>query len=93
MILNALKIDPAATWRKPWRYVVSPQRSPFSQWRKLIFPLMWVQMVYARFSHSHIQTLTRTPNANAEMLDCCRPLDWVKRYGITLAEFTWAVMR
>lgn len=40
-------------------------------------------------THSH----ARSPNANAEMLDCCRPLDWVKRYGITLAEFTWAVMR
>ncbi|KAI5786713.1 Phytochelatin synthase-domain-containing protein [Pyronema domesticum] len=46
MILNALKIDPAATWRKPWRW--------FTQ----------------------------------EMLDCCRPLDWVKENGITLAEFT-----
>ncbi|KAF8252187.1 Phytochelatin-domain-containing protein [Wilcoxina mikolae CBS 423.85] len=46
MILNALKIDPAATWRKPWRW--------FTQ----------------------------------EMLDCCRPLEWVKQNGITLAEFT-----
>ncbi|KAA8904829.1 Phytochelatin synthase-domain-containing protein [Sphaerosporella brunnea] len=46
MILNAFKIDPASTWRKPWRW--------FTQ----------------------------------EMLDCCRPLEYVKQNGITLAEFT-----
>ncbi|RPA86165.1 Phytochelatin-domain-containing protein [Ascobolus immersus RN42] len=45
MILNALKVDPAKTWRKPWRW--------FTQ----------------------------------EMLDCCRPLEDVKKKGITLAEF------
>ncbi|KAF8460252.1 Phytochelatin synthase-domain-containing protein [Kalaharituber pfeilii] len=46
MILNALKIDPAKTWRKPWRW--------FTQ----------------------------------DMLDCCRPLDYVRANGITLSEFT-----
>ncbi|KAL0640724.1 hypothetical protein Q9L58_000028 [Maublancomyces gigas] len=45
MILNALKVDPAITWRKPWRW--------FTQ----------------------------------EMLDCCQPLEHVKQFGITLAEF------
>ena len=46
MILNALKIDPAKTWRKPWRW--------FTQ----------------------------------DMLDCCRPLEYVRTNGITLTEFT-----
>ncbi|KAF8420088.1 Phytochelatin synthase-domain-containing protein [Tirmania nivea] len=46
MILNALKIDPARTWRKPWRW--------FTQ----------------------------------DMLDCCRPLEYVRTNGITLSEFT-----
>ncbi|KAF8454562.1 Phytochelatin synthase, partial [Terfezia claveryi] len=46
MILNAMKIDPAKTWRKPWRW--------FTQ----------------------------------DMLDCCRPLDYVRTNGITLSEFT-----
>ncbi|KAI5791644.1 Phytochelatin synthase-domain-containing protein [Peziza echinospora] len=46
MILNALKVDPAKTWRRPWRW--------FTQ----------------------------------EMLDCCRPLDYVRTNGITLNEFT-----
>ena len=46
MILNALKIDPAKTWRRPWRW--------FTQ----------------------------------EMLDCCRPLAYIRTNGITLSEFT-----
>lgn len=46
MILNALRVDPAQTWRKPWRW--------FTQ----------------------------------EMLDCCRPLNWVREHGITLSEFS-----
>ena len=95
MILNALKIDPAATWRKPWRYVVSPPRGFFPQWQRpgqLIFLSLWVQMVYAEFAHSHTHIHTRSPDANVDMLDCCRPLEWVKRYGITLAEFAWVIM-
>ena len=40
---------------------------------------------------AHTHTHTRSPDANVDMLDCCRPLEWVKRYGITLAEFAWVM--
>ncbi|KAI5799955.1 Phytochelatin synthase-domain-containing protein [Geopyxis carbonaria] len=46
MLLNALHIDPAVTWRTPWRWFTEA------------------------------------------MLDCCRPLEWVRAKGITLAEFS-----
>lgn len=67
MILNALKIDPAVTWRKPWRW--------FSQGMLLrISPCLTARKLAAY--------------KRQEMLDCCRPLEWVKEHGITLAEFS-----